>query len=78
MMTWAIPSKSQRNRERRSPPEFAAVAKLLTTNSPKLRIIIPSHIRPDAPIVTDAKRELDKLGLGGMMFVPELRKAYEY
>jgi L-ascorbate metabolism protein UlaG (beta-lactamase superfamily) len=60
------------------PPEFAAVAKLLTTNNPKLRTIIPSHMRPDAPVLTDGKRELDKLGLGAMMFVPELRKPYEY
>ena len=60
------------------PPEFAAVAKLLTTNNPKLRTIIPSHMRPDAPVLADGKRELDKLGLGTMMFVPELRKPYEY
>jgi L-ascorbate metabolism protein UlaG (beta-lactamase superfamily) len=31
------------------PPEFAAVAKLLTTNNPKLRTIIPSHMRPTRP-----------------------------
>jgi L-ascorbate metabolism protein UlaG (beta-lactamase superfamily) len=60
------------------PPEFAAVAKLLTTNNPKLATIIPSHMRPDAPILTEGKRELDKLGLGEKMFVPELRKIYEY
>jgi len=60
------------------PPEFAAVAKSLTTNNPKLRTIIPSHMRPGAPVLTDGKRELDKLGLGQMMFVPELRKPYEY
>ncbi len=59
-------------------PEFAAVAKLLATNNPKLRQIIPSHMRPGAPVLTDGKRELDKLGLGDKMFVPELRKVYEY
>jgi L-ascorbate metabolism protein UlaG (beta-lactamase superfamily) len=60
------------------PPEFAAVAKLLTTNNLKLRTIIPSHMRPDAPVLAEGKRELDKLGLGEKMFVPELRKSYEY
>ena len=60
------------------PPEFAQVAKLLSTNNPKLRTIIPSHMRPDAPVLSYGKQELDKLGLGGMMFVPELKKPYEY
>ncbi len=59
-------------------PEFAAVAKLLAANNPKLSRIIPSHMRPGAPVLTDGKRELDKLGLGDKMFVPELRKPYEY
>jgi hypothetical protein len=35
-------------------------------------------MRPGAPVLADGKRELDKVGLGGMMFVPELRKPYEY
>ena len=60
------------------PPEFARVAKLMTTNNPKLARVIPSHMRPDAPILADGKRELDKLGLGALMFVPEVRRAYEY
>ena len=60
------------------PPEFAHVARLMTTNNPKLRTIIPSHMRPGAPILTEGKQELDRLGIGGLMFVPELRKAYEY
>lgn len=60
------------------PPEFAQVAKLLGTNNPKLRTIIPSHMRPGAPVLAEGKKELDRLGIGGMMFVPELRKAYEY
>ncbi len=60
------------------PPEFAHVARLMSTNNPKLRTVIPSHMRPKAPILIDAKRELDKLGLGALMFVPELRTAYEY
>jgi L-ascorbate metabolism protein UlaG (beta-lactamase superfamily) len=60
------------------PPEFAQVAKLMSTNNPKLRMIIPSHMRPGAPIIAEGKRELDKHGLGGMMFVPELKKPYEY
>ena len=60
------------------PPEFAQVAHLLTTNNPKLRTVIPSHMRPGAPILTDGKRELDRLRIGGLMFVPELRKVYEY
>lgn len=60
------------------PPEFAQVARLLTTNNPKLRTVIPSHMRPGAPILNDAKRELDRLGLGGLMFVPALRTVLEY
>lgn len=60
------------------PPEFAQVAHLMATNNPKLRTVIPSHIRPGAPILTEGKRELDRLGIGGLMFVPELRKVYEY
>jgi L-ascorbate metabolism protein UlaG (beta-lactamase superfamily) len=60
------------------PPEFAQVARLLSTNNPKLRTVIPSHMRPGAPVIAEGKRELDKHGLGGMMLVPELRKAYEY
>jgi L-ascorbate metabolism protein UlaG (beta-lactamase superfamily) len=60
------------------PPEFAQVAQLLTTNNPKLRTIIPSHMRPGAPILTDGKRELDRLRIGGLFFVPQLRKVYEY
>jgi L-ascorbate metabolism protein UlaG (beta-lactamase superfamily) len=60
------------------PPEFAQVAKLMTTNNPKLKTIIPSHMRPDAPIIAEGKRELDKHGLGAMMLVPELRKRIEY
>ena len=60
------------------PPEFAQVARMMATNNPKLRTIIPTHMRPGAPIVAEGKSELDKLGLGSMMFLPELRKVYEY
>lgn len=60
------------------PREFAQVAKMMTTNNPKLRTVIPSHMRPTAPIVAQGKSELEKLGLAPMMFVPELRKGYEY
>ena len=60
------------------PPEFAQVARMMATNNPKLRTIIPTHMRPGAPILTEGKSELDKLGLGGMMFLPDLRKVYEY
>ena len=35
-------------------------------------------MRPGAPIIAEGKRELDRLGLGEMMFVPELKKPYEY
>ena len=60
------------------PREFAQVARLMTTNNPKLRTIIPSHMRPGAPILAEGKRELDRLGIGGLMFVPDLKKPYEY
>ncbi len=60
------------------PPEFAQVARLMTTNNPKLRTVIPSHMRPGAPILVEGKRELDRLGIGGLMFVPDLKTVYEY
>jgi L-ascorbate metabolism protein UlaG (beta-lactamase superfamily) len=60
------------------PGEFANVARLMTTNNPKLRTVIPSHMRPGAPILAEGKKELDRLGIGNLMFVPELKKAYEY
>jgi L-ascorbate metabolism protein UlaG (beta-lactamase superfamily) len=60
------------------PREFAQVSRLLATGNPKLRTIIPNHMRPDAPIVAQGKSELEKLGLAQLMFVPELRKPYEY
>ena len=60
------------------PREFAQVARLMNTNNTKLRTIIPSHMRPGAPILTEGKRELERLGIGGLMFVPELKKVYEY
>jgi len=60
------------------PVEFAEVARLMATNNPKLRTIIPSHIRPGAPILNLARRELERVGLGEMYFLPELRRPYEY
>lgn len=60
------------------PREFAQVARLMTTNNPKLKTVIPSHMRPAAPIVSAGKKELERLGIGELMFVPELKKAYEY
>ncbi len=58
--------------------EFAHVARLMSTDNPKLRTVIPSHIRPGAPVLDQAKQEMDRLGLGHLMFVPELRTVYEY
>jgi len=60
------------------PREFAQVARLMTTNNPKLKTVIPSHMRPGAPILSEGKKELERLGIGGLMFVPELKKVYEY
>jgi hypothetical protein len=60
------------------PLEFAHVARLMTTDNPRLRTVIPSHIRPDASILNQARVELDRLGLGHLLFVPELRRVYEY
>jgi L-ascorbate metabolism protein UlaG (beta-lactamase superfamily) len=59
------------------PREFAQVAKMLTTSNSKLKTVIPSHMRPNAPIVAQGKSELEKLGLGQLMFLPELRKPYD-
>jgi hypothetical protein len=50
----------------------------MNTNNPKLRTVIPSHLRPGAPILAQGKRELERLGIGGLMFLPELKKVYEY
>ena len=58
--------------------EFAQTARLIATNNPKLRIIIPSHMRPGAAIVDDARQELANVGLGQLMTVPNLRTPYEY
>ncbi|HEY7061498.1 MAG TPA: MBL fold metallo-hydrolase [Chloroflexota bacterium] len=60
------------------PPEFAQVARLMAMNNPKLQTIIPSHIRPGAPILRQAQQELDRVGLGELLFMPELRRPYEY
>jgi len=35
-------------------------------------------MRPATPIVSEGKKELERLGIGELMFVPELKKAYEY
>jgi L-ascorbate metabolism protein UlaG (beta-lactamase superfamily) len=61
-----------------SPQEFAQVAKLLSTNNPKLKQVIPSHQRPNAPVLEQGKKELEAVGLGDKWFLPELRRAYEY
>ena len=58
--------------------EFAEVARLMATNNPRLRAVIPSHVRPGAPILAAAKEELDRRGLGHLLFLPELRTAYEW
>jgi len=60
------------------PKEFARVAKLMSTNNPKLKQVIPSHQRPNAPILDAGKRELEAVGLGDKWFLPELRRAYDY
>ena len=61
-----------------SPAEFAQVAKLMATNNPKLKQVIPSHQRPNAPVLEEGKKELEAVGLGDKWFLPELRLAYEY
>jgi L-ascorbate metabolism protein UlaG (beta-lactamase superfamily) len=61
-----------------SAQEFAQVAKLLSTNNPKLKQVIPSHQRPNAPVLEQGKKELEAVGLGDKWFLPELRRAYEY
>jgi len=61
-----------------SAAEFAQVAQLLATNNPKLKQVIPSHQRPNAPILLEGKKALEAVGLGDKWFLPELRLAYEY
>lgn len=58
--------------------EFAQVAKLMATNNPKLKQVIPSHQRPGAPVLEEGKKALEAAGLGDKWFLPELRRAYEY
>lgn len=58
--------------------EFAHVARLMSMDNPKLGTVIPSHIRPGASILNEARQELERLGLGHLMFMPELRTVYEY
>jgi hypothetical protein len=54
------------------------VAKLMSTNNPKLKVVIPSHQRPNAPMLEEGKKALEAVGLGDKWFLPELRRAYEY
>ncbi len=60
------------------PAEFAWVAHLMAMDNPNLRTVIPSHIRPGAPILDQAKPEMDRMGLGDLLFIPELQTVYEY
>ena len=50
----------------------------MTVGNPKLKRIIPSHMRPDAPILNEGKKELEALGLAHLMYVPKLRTTEEY
>ena len=61
-----------------SAQEFAQVAKLMSTNNPKLKQVIPSHQRPNAPVLEEGKKALEAVGLGDKWFMPELRRAYDY
>jgi L-ascorbate metabolism protein UlaG (beta-lactamase superfamily) len=61
-----------------SAAEFAQVAKLMATGNPKLKQVIPSHQRPNAPVLEEGKKALQAVGLGDKWFLPDLRKAYEY
>ena len=61
-----------------SAQEFAMVAKLMATNNPKLKQVIPSHQRPNAPMLEEGKKALEAVGLGDKWFLPQLRLAYEY
>jgi hypothetical protein len=60
------------------PGEFAQAARLLAMENPKLKTVIPTHIRPGEGIIRQAEQEMDRLGLGHLMFLPELRTVYEY
>jgi L-ascorbate metabolism protein UlaG (beta-lactamase superfamily) len=60
------------------PAEFAQVARLMATDNPKLRTVVAAHIRPGLSTADEARGALDQLGLGHLMFVPELRTAYEF
>jgi L-ascorbate metabolism protein UlaG (beta-lactamase superfamily) len=60
------------------PGEFAQAARLLAMENPKLRTIIPTHIRPGDAIIRLAEVEMERVGLRDKLFLPELRTVYEY
>jgi len=60
------------------PAEFAQVARLMAMDNPNLKTVIPSHIRPGDAILRLAEIEMERIGLGSLLFMPELRTTYEY
>ena len=57
-------------------PEKTLVETLWGTPSPTTCPL--AEIRPEAPILDEARRELARVGLGQLMTVPNLRTPYEY
>ncbi|MGQ0664845.1 MAG: MBL fold metallo-hydrolase [Pseudomonadota bacterium] len=66
---------------RRDPQDIVHMVRLLKTDNPNLRTIIPHHHRlqppPGAPTPADMENALKAAGLGVAVLNPELAKAYE-
>ncbi len=65
---------------RRDPRDLAHMARLLRTENPNLKTVIPHHHRlkppPGAPTPADLEREIKALGLPVTVLNPELGKIY--
>ena len=66
---------------RRDPQDIAHMVRLLRTDNPNLKTIIPHHHRlkaePGSPTPADMEKVLKAAGLPVTMLNPELRKVYE-
>lgn len=61
-----------------NPLEFAHSVRLLSTENPNLRTVIPQHLRPGDPVIGQARTEMERLGFGGLMFEPEIGVPYPF
>ena len=65
----------------RDPVEFAHGARLLSTDNPNLRAVVPTHIRADvssARAIAQAAAEMEQLGVPARLFTPVVGDVYRY